>query len=410
MEQILSRIDEQLGRRARFGGRPPERGVLRPIPPLPDASGLSPSVTELRSSTAPLYATEYGRRSQRMPRQVVNAALKPVVGRQGAFNAAVADVAATLAEQTLALRHRTDLLIESLHTLSHVHDDQAERMVLVEAELARTARGLDAVESLEASLVRLSDQMNAAEVSLREEQERLREEQHGTHRWLEELVKDLQRLATDQHGISDWVRLLERKVFGLSLAVRDSSTATETDESLEPRIVDQDALDAKVAAAGDRIRLNLGAGEKTMTDYLNVDGRELPEIDIVADVRHLPFESGTVDEIMSAHLVEHFREHEMQSRILPYWRDLLRPGGRLVIICPNLAAILESLNDGKLSMDDFRLLVFGGQEYVGDDHFAGYTPEGLHAMLRAVGFVDVETVVAARMDGICPEMEVVATR
>jgi hypothetical protein len=73
-------------------------------------------------------------------------------------------------------------------------------------------------------------------------------------------------------------------------------------ESVEPSVVNQ----AKLDAMGDRIRLNVGAGHVAKEDYLNVDTRELPGIDIVADVRGLPFEPEELDEIYSAHVLEHF--------------------------------------------------------------------------------------------------------
>ena len=139
--------------------------------------------------------------------------------------------------------------------------------------------------------------------------------------------------------------------------------------------MDPDRLQDRIEKAGGQTLLNIGAGEKTLDDHINVDGRALPgDRMLVADVRRLPFEPETVDGITCVHLVEHFREHELRTVILPYWHALLRPGGRLTIVCPNLQACVDMLNDGRLTIDEFGLLVYGGQEYEGDDHFAGYTP------------------------------------
>ena len=62
-------------------------------------------------------------------------------------------------------------------------------------------------------------------------------------------------------------------------------------------------------------------------DYVNIDMRELPGVDVVAPIDQLPFDDGTVAEIHSAHVLEHFPQEDLQRRLLPYWRDKLRPGG-----------------------------------------------------------------------------------
>jgi predicted SAM-dependent methyltransferase len=92
-----------------------------------------------------------------------------------------------------------------------------------------------------------------------------------------------------------------------------------------------------------------------------VDFRNLPGLDVVADVRKLPFDRGSVDEIMSAHLIEHFRERQFEAVVLPYWRSLLKIGGTLRIICPNWQALIEEYAGGRLSLEDFKLATFGLQ-------------------------------------------------
>ena len=56
-----------------------------------------------------------------------------------------------------------------------------------------------------------------------------------------------------------------------------------------------------------------------------------------------------------------------------------------------------------------RLVTFGAQDYVGDDHFAMYTPETLSNVLRAGGFEDIVVLATDRMNGLCPELEITAT-
>ena len=164
----------------------------------------------------------------------------------------------------------------------------------------------------------------------------------------------------------------------------------------------------KLAAAQPHPRLNLGCGHILDPERLNVDGRELPGIDIVADVGDLPFESGALAEIYAAHLVEHFTELDLRRRLLPYWRGLLRPDGELRLVVPDAEAMLAAHQRGEIPFEDLRLVTFGGQEYDGDFHYTMFSPASLEALLRAGGFSRVETLARARPNGRCLEMELLA--
>ncbi|MBK8822561.1 MAG: hypothetical protein IPN58_08095 [Anaerolineales bacterium] len=176
----------------------------------------------------------------------------------------------------------------------------------------------------------------------------------------------------------------------------------------DPLILDAKKYAQRLFDMKGRVKINLGCGEKPLPDYINIDSRPLPDVDIVADIRRIPYEPGSLFEISSAHLIEHFREHQSRVVILPYWRSLLQPDGQLRIICPNWAAMLNQMNSGKMTLSLFKKITFGAQDYEGDDHFAMYTPETLENLLREVGFSQVEAIVLDRMNGGCPEMEIVA--
>lgn len=227
---------------------------------------------------------------------------------------------------------------------------------------------------------------------------------------LRELVAAYAGLERERRGQDEWIRLVDRKLMMLARDVREGRAAPASSDAIPaPRILDPEAFARKLAAMGERARANLGCGEKPLPGYINIDMRPLPEVDALADVRRLPFAPGSLAEIASAHLVEHFREHQLRAVVLPYWRSLLRPGGAVRIICPNWAAMMERLNDGRLSFEQYKLLTFGGQDYEGDDHFAMYTPASLRDLLLACGFARVEVLAEARMNDICPEMELLAS-
>src|SRR5262249_28185646 len=73
-----------------------------------------------------------------------------------------------------------------------------------------------------------------------------------------------------------------------------------------PRILARE----KVKAAQDSgvLRLSIGCGSTGDQEYVHVDRRERPGVDVLAEADALPFGRGSVDEIFSSHLVERFPE------------------------------------------------------------------------------------------------------
>jgi glycogen synthase len=217
------------------------------------------------------------------------------------------------------------------------------------------------------------------------------------------------RQARAEDELSEWIRVLQKKMEMMALDMRERvPPASVPDSDLEPRIADPASYEAKVSRANGQLRVNLGCGEKPLRQYINVDKRALSEVDVVADIRRLPFEKGSLAEIASFHLVEHFRQNHLATVILPYWRSLLKPGGILRTVCPNGLEILRRHNQGRLSFTDLALLFFGAQDYSGDDHLAMYAPITLQSVLERAGFEQVEIVTEDRQNGLCPEMELVA--
>lgn len=170
-------------------------------------------------------------------------------------------------------------------------------------------------------------------------------------------------------------------------------------------------VEPAVLAPGDGgIRLNLGCGQKPVAGYANVDVRRLPGVDVVAPVDELPIEPGTVAEIYSAHLLEHFPEEYLRQTLLPYWVGLLRPGGLFRAVVPDLEAMARAYAGGELDFDVLRTVTYGGQEYEGDTHFNGFNVDRLTAILTGAGLTDVEVVAQGRPEGDCLELELLAIR
>ncbi|MDX8531110.1 methyltransferase domain-containing protein [Mesorhizobium sp. VK25A] len=188
---------------------------------------------------------------------------------------------------------------------------------------------------------------------------------------------------------------------------RNSAPTGTGTRKIEPRIISADKYET--ARVERRLRLNLGCGHIALPNYINVDSRDLPGVDVVADVGALPFEESSVDEIFSAHLIEHFPLETMRRQLLPYWRSRLRPGGAFKVVTPDAAAMVQATAAGTMSFDDFREVTYGAQDYDGDYHFNLFTPESLRALLHEAGFKEISVPVAGRRNGKCFEFEIEAT-
>ena len=165
----------------------------------------------------------------------------------------------------------------------------------------------------------------------------------------------------------------------------------------------------KLKAMKNDLRLNLGAGHIALPGYLNVDSRPLDHIDIVAEVRELPFEPGQLSEIFSAHFLEHFPREELRRVLLPYWVSLLKEGGLFVAVVPDIDTMITEYVAGRMTFAEFSGVTFGGQEYDGDFHYSCFSQESLAGMLEEAGLTAVKVREFARRNGTCYEMEIEGT-
>lgn len=156
------------------------------------------------------------------------------------------------------------------------------------------------------------------------------------------------------------------------------------------------------------LRLNVGCGPVLLDGYVNVDARSLPGVDLVADVHDLPVPEGSVIEIHAAHILEHFTIEDSREHILPHWRSLLAPDGILRVVVPDADAMARAYAAGAIGFSDLNMVIFGGQEYVGNDHHAMFDSALLRSVLEAAGFDDVRVIAAGRPNGACLELEVEA--
>lgn len=141
------------------------------------------------------------------------------------------------------------------------------------------------------------------------------------------------------------------------------------------------------------LRLNLGCGSDIKEGFVNIDIRELPGVDLVADVRILStILDDSVDEINAYDVLEHFSFRDTTT-VLKCWIAKLKVGGKIIIRVPDIQKILIKLVDGTLPAFEAQRLIFGGQDYPENFHCAGFTEGVLEGMLRGCGCSEIIQVV-----------------
>lgn len=186
-----------------------------------------------------------------------------------------------------------------------------------------------------------------------------------------------------------------------------NQSGKKREEITESKIINKDKV--RKALQEKTVKLNLGAGHICFGDFINIDEREINNIDIVADVRKVPFEKETVMEIYASHIIEHFTKNEFVSIILPYWCSLLINGGTIKVILPDLEAMIKYYNEKRYDINDMREVLYGLQEYPGDIHYALYGYQELKKIFENCG-LEATYAFTERKNGKCYDMELVGVK
>lgn len=349
------------------------------MPPFSLSYDLFPLLRDISTSQAPYYVIS-GTRTQIFIKRIHNYILKLFARKQAYFNDLVYKALSEINQ-----------IVVSIMDYQKVVENNVRFSNLFQEELSNLVRGMKSeIEELKREI---------------ENQKQTQSSQYDS------LVKEnMAGFQKQIDGINAWLDIVSRKTEMLALGVREAISHLKTQQIFypDPYFPDFNKYNLKLANMKGYVRINLGCGEKPLKDYINIDMRPLPDVDVVADVHRLPYEESTVYEIYNAHLIEHFREQHLRMILLPYWKSLLQPNGFLRIITPNFEKMLSMLNSGEMTYDNFKRITFGAQDYEGDDHFCIFTPESLKKLLKDMGFGTIEVVVLDRMNGGCPEMELIA--
>jgi predicted SAM-dependent methyltransferase len=258
------------------------------------------------------------------------------------------------------------------------------------------------VDALSASMDGRVDALSGQVHSASEQDRQLRDELASLQLLTRNICTDFSRSVQDLWQRLEFVRretLFEVQYSSGKAAGRDRTQAVS--RVLNPR---------KLALMGEGLKVNVGCGHRPMDGYINVDRRELLDIDVVSDADNLPFGRASVEEIFSSHLIEHFPREELVRTVLPHWFGVLRKGGTLRAVVPDFETMATRYIAGDYPFEKFRTVIFGAQDYDGDFHYDAFSREDLARLLEEAGFKDVSFPVVGRPNGDCFEMEVTATK
>lgn len=151
------------------------------------------------------------------------------------------------------------------------------------------------------------------------------------------------------------------------------------------------------------LKIEIGGGKKKRGDgYQCCDIRDIAGVEHVCAADNLPFENNSVDEVYSRHIIEHFTLQEF-LQVLVEWNRVLKVGGTLYIICPNLLWHLQQILTGdhqslyrKEPGQNDRYWgfgsLFGWQQDEYDVHKFGYYFELLRDVLQEAGFAEIKNL------------------
>lgn len=98
--------------------------------------------------------------------------------------------------------------------------------------------------------------------------------------------------------------------------------------------------------------MNLGSGNAPLPDHVNVDHRAVAGVDVVADVRALPFAEASAHMVRASSLLEHFSD---PYPVLDEAYRTLRPDGRFVMRVPSLWSWAALLDRSHVFLADLKL-------------------------------------------------------
>jgi predicted SAM-dependent methyltransferase len=137
------------------------------------------------------------------------------------------------------------------------------------------------------------------------------------------------------------------------------------------------------------MKINLGSGKKMLKGWVNVD---IEGADVNCDIRKLPFDDESAEEVMAVHVFEHIPYKENLDTLIE-WRRVLKDGGRLILELPCMDKVIQYIrNSEDLAINMIMWPLFGDPKTIKTEHDLHkwcYTVNELGALLYDAGFREV---------------------
>jgi SAM-dependent methyltransferase len=140
------------------------------------------------------------------------------------------------------------------------------------------------------------------------------------------------------------------------------------------------------------VKLNLGSGNEPRGGFVNVDARRVAGVQVVADLRSLPFRARSVQVVIASSVLEHFED---PYAVLDEIHRVLVADGRLTARVPSAWAYIAGLDRTHVFLADLKLWrqILGGYFHEVRAHGEGvrYRDSKLlallnHVAVRVLGF------------------------
>ena len=160
--------------------------------------------------------------------------------------------------------------------------------------------------------------------------------------------------------------------------------------------------------------LHVGCGGSTLPDIfpeleeIRLDLDPASGANMIGSMLDIPLDDGRVDGVYTSHTLEHVTLHD-GLRALREFRRVIKDGGRVWIIVPNIGVLADYIRDGRLYEKLYDSpggpvcaadMLYGHQGLIERDgqhkayrfqHKFGYTPETLAKTFESVGFRAVKS-------------------
>jgi ubiquinone/menaquinone biosynthesis C-methylase UbiE len=168
------------------------------------------------------------------------------------------------------------------------------------------------------------------------------------------------------------------------------------------------------------MKINLGSHNKRIEGFVNVDGLDLPNVDVIHDLTLFPypFEDNSAEEIYICEVLEHI-SFRKTAFVLRECKRILAHGGKLTVQVPDIGAMCEMYAHDQICdcvprkakkysdytanarccscrgralihPERWRFAFSGAQKHEFDAHLNHFTKDILMNDLVSAGFTDIE--------------------